>query len=412
MIHFKEFTLENGLHVIVHEDRSSPLVCLNLLYQVGSRNEDPEKTGFAHLFEHLMFGGSKHIASFDEPLQKVGGDNNAFTNTDITNYYITVPSNNVETAFWLESDRMLSLSFDPAVLEVQRSVVMEEFKQRYLNQPYGDVWLELRPLAYQEHPYRWATIGKDLEHIQRATMDDVKDFFHKFYVPNNAILVLAGDINVQSAEKLCKKWFGPIPAGSRTKMTLPQEPKQNEHRFLHLEREVPIDAFYKVYHMSSRSDSRYQAADLLSDLCGRGKASYLYQALVKRQQLFTSISSYVSGSMDPGLFTISGKLASGVTFTQAEESVQKILDDVKAGKITHDDLQKAKNQAEASIVFGEVELLNRAMGLAQAAAIGHVNLVNEELSLLHQVDKKAIIDEANRILTFENSSTLHYHAIK
>ncbi len=278
MIEYKEHQLSNGLQLIVHEDHQSPIVCLNILYKVGSRNEQPDKTGFAHLFEHLMFGGSKNIETFDEPLQKVGGDNNAFTSPDITNYYITIPSNNVETAFWLESDRMLSLSFDPEVLEVQRKVVIEEFKQRYLNQPYGDIWLKLRPEAYKVHPYQWATIGKEISHIEDATMDDVKAFFDKFYDPSNAILVVAGDITESKALELTEKWFGAIPTKGTVKQEIPAEPKQTEARFLEIKSDVPAAAIYKVYHMPARVDATYHAADLLSDILGTRKIVVLQPA--------------------------------------------------------------------------------------------------------------------------------------
>src|ERR1044071_3521328 len=297
MIAFKEFELENGLRVIVHEDRTVQIAVMNILYDVGSRDEQPHKTGFAHLFEHLMFGGSKNIPSYDEPLQLVGGENNAFTNTDITNYYLTVPASNLETGFWLESDRMLSLSFDPKVLEVQRKVVIEEFKQRYLNQPYGDVWLKLRPLAYQSHPYQWATIGKEIAHIEEATMDDVKDFFFAHYLPNNAVLVVAGNVTVDQIKQLSKKWFEPIPAGKKLERKLPLEPKQKGKRILNVEAKVPANALYKAYHMPGRFHADYYATDLLSDILSRGQSSRLYQKLVKEKEIFTSISSFVMGSL-------------------------------------------------------------------------------------------------------------------
>src|SRR5688572_28870 len=271
MISFKEFELDNGLRVIVHEDPTVQIAVLNILYDVGSRDEHPDKTGFAHLFEHLMFGGSVNIPNYDEPLQKVGGENNAFTNTDITNYYLTVPADNIETGFWLESDRMLSLSFDPEVLEVQRKVVIEEFKQRYLNQPYGDVWLRLRPLSYLKHPYQWATIGKEISHIENATMNDVREFFFHHYVPDNAILVVAGNVKKDQVKKLAEKWFGPIPAGKKRREALPAEPKQTLRRFLEIEASVPASAFYKAYHMPGRFHDDYYAIDLLSDILSRGQ---------------------------------------------------------------------------------------------------------------------------------------------
>lgn len=409
MINFEEFRLDNGLHVIVHEDPNSMQVCLNILYHVGARNENPERTGFAHLFEHLMFGGSKNIPTFDEPLQAVGGDNNAFTSNDFTNYYTTIPSTNVETAFWLESDRMLSLSFDPEVLEVQRSVVIEEFKERYLNQPYGDSWLKLRPLAYQVHPYRWATIGREISHIEKATMDDVKGFFSKFYGPNNATLVLAGGITLKEAKRLTEKWFGPIPAIQVGNKVLPQEPKQKEKRLLEVSAEVPAKALYKSFHMPGRSDKRYHTADLLSDLLGRGKSSPLYRELVNDQQLFHSISAYVVGSADPGLMMIEGKLKDETSFEAAEEGIKKVITTIREGNVEEGSVDRIKSQAEASIAFGEVELLNRAVGLAYSAFLGNPDLINQELEAVQSVGKNDLLDLANEILLEDNTTTLHYY---
>lgn len=409
MIKFEEFRLDNGLQVIVHEDPNSMQVCLNLLYHVGARNENPERTGFAHLFEHLMFGGSKNIPSFDEPLQAVGGDNNAFTSNDITNYYTTIPSTNVETAFWLESDRMLSLSFDPEVLEVQRSVVIEEFKERYLNQPYGDAWMKLRPMAYQKHPYRWATIGREISHIEKATMADVKDFFGRFYGPNNATLVLAGGITVQEARRLTEKWFGPIPAIEVGSKVIPQEPEQKAHRFLEVSADVPSKALYKAFHMPGRTQQKYHTADLLSDLLGRGKSSPLYQELVNKDPMFHSISAYVVGSADPGLLVIEGKLKDNTSFDAAENSVNQVIQSIVDGQVTEDAVERIKSQAESSIAFGEVELLNRAMGLAFSAFLGDPNLINKELEAVQAVSKNDLLDLAQGILSENNTSTLHYH---
>lgn len=412
MIHYDKFKLSNGLTLLVHEDRSSPMAVLNLLYKVGARNESPDKTGFAHLFEHLMFGGSKNVPSFDEPLQRVGGDNNAFTSNDITNYYITVPSTNLETAFWLESDRMLSLSFDPKVLEVQRSVVIEEFKQRYLNQPYGDVWLRMRPLAYQKHPYRWPTIGKEISHIENATMSDVQSFFRRFYVPNNAVLVVAGDISFEEAKQLTEKWFGPIPAGDALEQELPEELKQNEYRVEEVSADVPLDAFYLNFHMSGRLSDDYHATDLLSDILGRGKSSMLYQKLVEEQKIFNSISAFVSGNVDPGLLTIQGKLNPGRSMESAELAVWELIEQLKTKGIPNEELQKVKHKAEASQVFSDLELLNRAMNLAYAEMLGDANLANQEIQKIREVEKKNVLRIAEEILVKENASLLKYYAKK
>lgn len=410
MINFTEFKLDNGLRCIVHEDHTTPLAVLNVLYNVGSRDEDPEHTGFAHLFEHLMFSGSVNIPSYDEPLQLVGGENNAFTSPDITNYYLTVPATNIETGFWLESDRMLNLAFSENGLEVQRKVVVEEFKQNYLNQPYGDLWLNLRPLAYQEHPYRWATIGKEISHIEEANMQQVRDFFAKHYAPQNAVLVVAGAVTEAEVKRLAEKWFGPIPGGTRYERQLPQEPRQTEARFLEMTSDVPLSALYKVYHMPSRADDAYYPVDLLGDVLGRGKSSRLYQRLVKEQQLFNSISASVSGSLEPGLLVVSGKLNAGVTLEDADAAVEAIIAELRTELVPAEELEKVKNQAEASIVFGEIELLNRAMNLAYSKLIGDANLVNQESEKVQAVTPEAVLEAAQEVLRPTNCSTLYYRA--
>lgn len=410
MIAFKEFELNNGLHVIVHEDPTVQIAVMNILYDVGSRDEQEEKTGFAHLFEHLMFGGSVNIPNYDEPLQIVGGENNAFTNTDITNYYLTVPAANIETAFWLESDRMLSLSFDPKVLDVQRKVVVEEFKQRYYNQPYGDVWLKLRPLAYKKHPYKWATIGKEISHIENATDADVKEFFFKHYVPSNAILVVAGNVTEQQVRSLAEKWFGPIPSGKKPVRNLLTESAQTGKRVEETHAKVPANALYKTYHMGGRFEKSYYAADLLSDILSRGQSSRLYHQLVKQQEIFTSISSFVLGTIDPGLLVISGRVKDGISLEDAEHAVNKILADVIENGVTADELEKVKNQAISTLEFGEVEVINRAMALAFAALSGDTNLVNTEKDKLAAVTVADIHDAAKTILREENSSVLFYRS--
>ena len=408
MIDFESFFLDNGLEVHVHEDHTSPIAVVNVLYKVGSRDEEEDKTGFAHLFEHLMFGGSAHIPNYDEPLQRVGGNNNAFTSADITNYYVTLPADNIETAFWLESDRMLGLSFDPKALEVQQKVVIEEFKQQYLNQPYGDAWLKMRPLAYQKHPYRWPTIGKDIDHIEQATMDDVKAFFHQFYHPNNAVLVVAGDVSLEQVKQLSQKWFGPIPAGEKYVRNLPKEPVQQAMRTLLCEAEVPADALYMAFHMPGRADGQYHSADLMGDILGRGKSSRLYDRLVEKKKLFNNIDAYVTGSLDPGLLVISGKIAKGESITAAEQGVWEVVHDFQRETISPTELQKVKNKAESSLVFSEVDLLNRAMNLAFAAVMGDPGLVNREAGLIRQVSMDDVVSQAQGILSEKNASVLRY----
>jgi zinc protease len=412
MIQFNEFSLDNGLRVIVHQDPTVQIAVLNVLYEVGSRDEDPEKTGFAHLFEHLMFGGSMNIANYDEPLQKVGGENNAFTNTDITNYYLTVPASNIETGFWLESDRMLSLSFEPQVLEIQQKVVIEEFKQRYLNQPYGDVWLKLRPLAYLAHPYQWATIGKEIRHIENATMDDVRQFFFRYYVPANAILVVAGNVTLDQVRRLTEKWFGPIKSPKIQKQALPQEPPQTAKRTLKVEADVPASALYKAYHMPGRFHPDYFAVDLMSDVLTRGHSSRLYQKLVKEKEIFTTISSFTMGTLDPGLLVINGRVKDGIQLEDAEAEVNNLIEEMIRGGITDGELEKVKNQAYSTLEFGEVEVMNRAMNLAFAKLSGDANHVNEEAKLIEAVSMDQIQKAAQEVLREENSNVLYYEAKK
>jgi zinc protease len=412
MIHYEHFTLDNGLEVYVHEDHTTAMAAVNILYNVGSRDEDESRTGFAHLFEHLMFGGSKNIPAYDEPLQKVGGENNAFTSPDITNYYITLPAVNLETAFWLESDRMMSLSFDPKVLEIQQKVVIEEFNQRYLNQPYGDVWLKLRPLAYQVHPYRWATIGKEISHIENATLEDVRHFFYKYYLPNNAILVVAGDVTVPQVKALTEKWFGPIAAGEKYVRNLPQEPLQTAARFMETEAKVPLNALYKAYHVPGRFAEDYYTVDLMSDVLGRGKSARMYQKLLKERKLFTNINAYNTSSVDPGLFVVQGNLNAGVTFEEADAAVEEVLQELVEIMLPEMELLKVKNQAESTLAFSEIELLNRAMNLAYAASAGNPDLVNKEAEKIQAVTVEDIQNMAKRVLRKENSSTLYYRAIQ
>jgi zinc protease len=410
MINYKKFVLKNGLRVLHHHDTSTPLVCLNVLYDVGARDEEPDKTGFAHLFEHLMFGGSVNIPNYDEPLQRAGGENNAFTTNDITNYYLTLPAENCETAFWLESDRMLSLAFSEKSLEVQRNVVIEEFKQRYFNQPYGDVWLLLRPLAYKVHPYLWNTIGKEISHIENAKMEDVKAFFKKFYNPSNAILVIAGNIEFEKAKELSEKWFAPIAPVQVKPRTLPQEPQQTEARKLTVQRDVPLDAIYKAYHVGARGDEDYHAMDMVSDILSNGKSARLYLELVKNKQLFSEINAYMSGDLDKGLFIISGKLVKGVSMEAAEAAIEEELDKFKSKLLEERELTKIKNKLESILVFSEMNILNKAMNLATFELMGDANLINQETEKYLAVSAEKIQHVLTKYVQKENCSTLYYMA--
>jgi predicted Zn-dependent peptidase len=386
------------------------MAVLNILYDVGARDEHPDQTGFAHLFEHLMFGGSVNIPSYDEPLQRVGGENNAFTSNDITNYYITLPSVNLETAFWLESDRMLSLAFSEKSLEVQRNVVSEEFKQRYLNQPYGDVWLKLRPLAYKNHPYKWATIGKSLKHIEDATIDDVKAFFKKHYNPANAILVVGGDVKLDEVKRLSEKWFGSIPACEKAERELPVEEAQTEERVETVKANVPLDAIYKVFHMPARTDLGYYSADLISDILSRGNSSRLFKNLLKDQKLFSDINAYLTGSLDAGLFVVEGKPLPGVSMETAEAAIWTELDCMKNDQVPEHELTKVKNKMESTMVFSEMSLLDKAMNLAYFELLGDAAQLNSETGKYLDVSAEEIQKQAQHIFRKENSSTLYYLA--
>lgn len=400
--------LENGLRVVHCEDRSTRMVALDVVYDVGARDEHPDRTGFAHLFEHLMFGGSVNIPDYDTPLQLAGGENNAWTNNDITNFYLTVPRQNVETAFWLESDRMLGLDFNPKSLEVQRGVVMEEFKQRCLNQPYGDVAHYMRPLAYRVHPYRWPTIGKELAHIEQATLQQVKDFFYRYYAPNNAVLAVTGNIGWPEVQRLAGKWFGPIPRRDVPLRCLPQEPVQTEERRLTVERPVPLDALYVAYHMCGRDGADYYACDILSDLLSNGRSSRLTRNLVQEQKLFSSIDAYISGSRDAGLLNICGKPAGGVPLQQAEEALYRELDTLVRQTVGSEELEKVKNKFESTQIFGNINYLNVATNLAWFELTGQAEDIDLEVPRYRAVTAGQLQRVAGELFRETNRSVVHY----
>jgi zinc protease len=407
---YTRFILSNGLTVIHHPDENTQLAVLNILYKVGSKDEDPIKTGFAHLFEHLMFGGSIHIPEYDTPLQEAGGDNNAFTSNDITNYYLSLPKDNIETGFWLESDRMLSLDFSEQSLNVQRGVVIEEFKERYLNQPYGDAWHHLLPLAYTVHPYSWPTIGKNISHIENATLHDVKDFFARYYCPNNAILVVAGNISLEQTQALCKKWFEPIPPRQINRYSYTAEPTQTSARETKIDADVPFDMLIKAWHTCGRMQPDFFATDLLSDHLGAGRSALLYNELVKKQGLFAELDCYITGDVEPGLLVVEGKLRQGVSLQQANQAVEKIVYDVAQKGISDVQLQKLKNKAETNIQFSDMKLLNRAMKLAYAEFMGDISLAENESSKYLSVSLADIARVAKDVLSAQNCSTLYYQS--
>ncbi|NUO03225.1 MAG: insulinase family protein [Saprospiraceae bacterium] len=410
MIEFSRFELANGLRVLVHEDDTTPMATVNVLYNVGARDELPDKTGFAHLFEHLMFGGSLNVPDFDDPIQLAGGENNAFTNNDMTNFYDTLPAQNIETAFWLESDRMLSLNFDDQVLDVQRKVVVEEFKETCLNEPYGDMMHLLSDMVYKRHPYRWPTIGLAPSHIEGATMPDVKQFFFRYYRPNNAILVVSGNVKTDQIRTLAEKWFGDIPRGETFSRNLPEEPEQTEFRQLIKEANVPVDAIYLAFRMAARTDPDFYVADLLSDILCTGPSSRLYRHLLKERQLFSGIDCFVSAFIDPGLFIIEGKPAEGVSLETASAAIWEELEKLKTELITPPELQKIKNKAESNLVFSEMSALNKAINLAFFELLGDPDLINKEAQIYQQISAADIQRVAQQMLRRENCSQLCYVA--
>jgi predicted Zn-dependent peptidase len=410
MLDFNRYILDNGLTVIVHRDDSTPIATVNLLYNVGSKHENPDRTGFAHLFEHLMFEGSVNIPSYDTPLQKAGGENNAFTSNDITNYYLTLPVQNIETAFWLESDRMLGLDLSKEKVEVQKNVVIEEFNQRYLNQPYGDAFSLLRPMAYKVHPYQWSTIGKDPAHIKNASLEEVKDFFYHHYAPNNAILSIVGNVDPDEIKTLAEKWFGEIPHRDIKQKVIPEEPEQEEPRQQEVERDVPHSVLYKAFHMCSRNHPDFYATDLISDLLGNGKSARLYQNLVKKKHIFGTIDAFITGDVDAGLLLISGSLSEHMDMETAEEELNRELNELTENSIEEEELQKVKNKVEAVNTFGKTSALHKAMNLSFYELLGDANRINQEIQNYREVTTDDILRVGKYLLDEKNTSTLYYHA--
>jgi predicted Zn-dependent peptidase len=412
MINYKRFSLENGLRVLVHEDKSTPLVAMNLLYNVGSRDEKPEMTGLAHLFEHLMFGGSLNIPDYDTPLQLVGGENNAFTSNDITNYYLTIPAENIETGFWLESDRMLELDFSQKNLDTQKNVVIEEFNQRFINQPYGEALLKLRPLAYKIHPYRWPTIGMDITHIENADLEQVKSFFFSHYAPNNAILALTGNIDYELAYNLAQKWFGSIETRKIQSRNLPVEPEQTQERIMTIEKDVPSTALYKAWHIGPRNSMDFYALDLITDLLAGGESGRLYTKLVREKKLFSEINAYITADLDPGLIIVQGKLMKNIDIQYAEESVNLVINDLQNGDIMKDEMEKVKNKFESSTVFSNTSILNKAANLSFFELLGNPGLINTEADAYRNVTQEMVIEATRKFIIPSNCSTLNYLSIR
>ncbi len=410
MIQFEKFTLDNGLRVIFHQDESTPMAVVNVLYDVGAKDENAEQTGFAHLFEHLMFGGSINIPSYDEPLQVAGGENNAYTTNDITNYYLKLPKENLETGFWLESDRMLSLAFNENSLEVQRKVVCEEFKENYINKPYGDVWKYLRELCYKEHPYQWMTIGKELKHIEDAQLQDVKDFFKKHYTPQNAILAIAGNTTLDEVKRLAKKYFEPIPMGNKYERNIPKEPEQKEARRLRVEKDVPVSLVMKAYHIDNRQSAHYYTADVITEILAGGKSARLYNKLVKEKKLFSQVNCYHTGSIENGLLVVLGNLAEGVTPEKGEEALDEVVQDLIQNGVSETELEKVLNKIENLMVFEDMSLINRANNLAFYELLGDAQKMNEEFTHYQNVTARDIQEQAKYIFRKKNENVLYYLA--
>ena len=410
MVEFKRFTLNNGLKLIVHQDNTTPLIAVNVLYDIGARDEDPDRTGFAHLFEHLMFEGSVNVSEYDSQLQFAGGENNAFTTNDITNYYLTIPKQNIETALWLESDRMLELAFSQEKLDIQKNVVSEEYRQSYLNQPYGDVWALLRSLVYKVHPYQWPTIGKSIDHVTNATLDQVKEFFFKYYRPNNAILVLAGDIEPERAFELVNKWFGDIPSGSENKRKLPVEPGQSDPRRQVVERDVPFNEIYVAFPTGKRLEQDFYTSDLLTDILAGGSSARLMENLVKKRKIFSEANAWITGSIDKGFLAIMGKLHNNQSMKLAEELIWEEINGLKHNLVPENELQKVKNKLEASNTFAKAGILSKAMNLAYYELLGDADILNHQNEKYFSVQPSHLQNAANEIFTLSKSSVLEYHS--
>jgi len=408
MISYNKFILGNGLRVLLHTDKSTPLVATNILYHVGSRDEDPQKTGFAHLFEHLMFSGTQKVPDYDDPIQKAGGENNAFTNNDVTNFYTILPLKNMETGLWIEADRMHGLDITPKAFETQQKVVIEEFKETCLNQPYGDVWHLLSSLAYEKHPYRWPTIGLNISHIENAQLKDVKEFYSNFYTPSNAILVISGNIDEDKTLKMIEKWFNPVPGSQKIVKNFPIEPPQNQPRRKLIESDVPADALYLAFKTPDRKDPLYYATDTISDILAHGESSRLYRILVKEKKLFSAIDAYLTGTIDPGLFVIEGRLSTGITLTQAEEELWKVLTQLKNELIEQHELIKIKNKIYTNLAFSELSVVNKAINLAFYEAMDDSELINKEYEYYQNITAENIKISAERIFSLNQCSTLIY----
>ncbi|MCC6281498.1 MAG: insulinase family protein [Saprospiraceae bacterium] len=408
MVEFTRTVLPNGLRVLVHEDHTTPLAAVNITYYVGSRDERDDKTGFAHLFEHLMFAGSKNVPDFDDPLQRAGGENNAYTTNDYTTFYEIVPAENLEVALWLESDRMLALSISKKSLDVQRKVVVEEFKETCLNEPYGDCWHHLSDMMYHVHPYRWPVIGLTPEHIEGATVDDVRSFYRNWYTPSNAVLSIAGNIRTADALLLAEKWFADIPAGPAILHNAPPEPPQTAHIRKEVRGNVPVPAVYLAFRTPARLDPDFYTVDLLSDILAQGHSSRLYRRLLKEKQAFSQIDAYITANIDPGLLVIEGRPATGVSIDDALAAIWEELELLKKEVIEERELKKIQHRFESTIVFSETSILNKAQNLGFYEILDRAELMNEEVETYLAITPEEMHRVANEIFRAENAATLVY----
>lgn len=408
MISYEKMVLQNGLTVLMHEDKNTPIASISVLYKVGSRDEHPEKTGFAHLFEHLMFGGSVNIPDYDGVMQRAGGENNAYTNHDYTHFFTTLPAINIETALWLESDRMLELMLQKEVLDVQKKVVVEEFYETCLNLPYGDVWHELSALNYEKHPYKWPTIGVHPSHIEKANLTDVKKFYNKYYHPGNAILVIAGPISIKRMKELARKWFNDIPSGKTIKKNYSSEPPKKEARHKQSQAEVPVDAIYMTFPCPARADKAFYAVDLLSDIFSNGPSSRLIHRLTRENKYFNQIDCYVTGDFDPGLIVFEGRPTEKISLRDAEEIICKEINDLKNQLIESAELQKWKNKAESTLVLSEMGIQSKSMNLGFFEALGNADLMNAESKIYQSLTAEEIQQAAKEWLRDDQKSVLTY----
>lgn len=410
-MNLKRTILTNGLHVLVHEDHTTPLAAFNVVYNVGSRDESPNHTGMAHLMEHFMFCGSKNVPNYDNALQNVGAINNAYTSQDLTNYYIVLPAKNVETAFWLESDRMLSLAFEQNALDIQKHVVIEEFKESFLNRPYGDLMMLFNELVYQQHPYQWLPIGKKTEHIAEVDMPMIKAFAEKFYCPDNAVLTIAGNVSADEMFKLAEKWFGDIPAGHAGPRLYPKEPLPAQPRLLTVERDVPSDVLIKGWLMCDRMSPDYYAFDLLSDMFGTGQSSYLYQKLVVEKKMFTDISASITGTRDEGVFMISGRPMEGVSVERADEALSDYLYGFQYDENLHHDLLKVQHRAESILLNNEIKIDDRASAIAVGEVISSAEYFMNEQQHYFDVTEEQVRQLTNHLFDENYSHTLYYKTL-